>query len=587
MVHHSGLFTRSLAACAAVLLCGTASQAAQVTYTATVNNWFAPGNPYGNTYFGSTIDDDQVFVYIKTGGGTLSYFNAVSGITTAVTDGNVYNLQANLGGSNSGTFTMVGNNSARFVFGFGGKTAGTVTQPSNFVNGSDPTTPYYAGALGLFEWTNSAVGYENMDMSYEYNSGFPMSYVVVDGTAGARTRSSGIKAGSAAGIVDSLKTNFATLNSAFAIKDSGTNVTGAPAVPYPTAPPPYNSLSQAANGPYFSNNQSAVTWGSNNVTGLAPGDVWKADTNRLGTPASGTSAAVPANAHNIYTMGNSFTGYLSYLATHNSGTYSIDYTGDNGYAATLAVTDTGTAGYQLSVTNIRQGVTFNPDGSYVAGSGSAVGSFSFFAQNAVIPPGNAISGTTNDVYVGQWNDHLIQSGAPVTVDPSAVNLTTTDSTGIIASICGSISASMQYGFLGSPAYVSSLSGPAGIQGTNWWFDGAGGAFDKATVNSNLFANLWTTGVTGSSAYWDEYLRTMLQATGTLGPNDFAPYFYAYADRIAFMSPDLPTVGNAAITFNLGSVVAVPEPSVVALLSFAGATLGGLGWRRRRRGRRAV
>ena len=99
-------------------------------------------------------------------------------------------------------------------------------------------------------------------------------------------------------------------------------------------------------------------------------------------------------------VGTSFSGYFAYLATHNSGTYSIDFMGNNGYSVTPAVTDTGTAGYQLFATNIRQGVTLNPDGSYVAGSGSAVGSFSFFAQNAVIPPGNANSGTTNDVHPG-------------------------------------------------------------------------------------------------------------------------------------------------------------------------------------------
>ena len=73
--------------------------------------------------------------------------------------------------------------------------------------------------------------------------------------------------------------------------------------------------------------------------------------------------------------------------------------------------------------------------------------------------------------------------------------------------------------------------------------------------------------------------------GLSGTSAGAVYSNPYDDRFSNSGAVTLPLGNygGTLTIDLREIPAVPEPSAVALLSVAGATLGGLGWLRQRRG----
>lgn len=117
----------------------------------------------------------------------------------------------------------------------------------------------------------------------------------------------------------------------------------------------------------------------------------------------------------------------------------------------------------------------------------------------------------------------------------------------------------------------------------------GGAPSQNVWSAKANAYLNTSSGTGynTSGEWvwtnSESVINGIASTGAIYSNPYDDRFTQYAGATVI---DMDSSGGT-LTIDLREIAVVPEPSAVALLSVAGATLGGLGWLRRRRPRTAL
>lgn len=147
---------------------------------------------------------------------------------------------------------------------------------------------------------------------------------------------------------------------------------------------------------------------------------------------------------------------------------------------------------------------------------------------------------------------------------------------IAQKVYGDFAQGMLAGLVGNPTISGSMAIGA-MTSYEWW------------QNPALAYN---TGTTGNVSAWGSYVWNNSQLTRPSGPNPISGtsvggvYGSVYDDRWSrnTLNSDANTTTLQITLLPDGDLsVAVPEPSAVALLSVAGATLGVLAWRRRRLG----
>jgi hypothetical protein len=149
----------------------------------------------------------------------------------------------------------------------------------------------------------------------------------------------------------------------------------------------------------------------------------------------------------------------------------------------------------------------------------------------------------------------------------------------VGSLSGGATNPMPFGDLDiTQPVLSTLGNSATINGsTQYYFMGINTLDSLGTVAVGQTYEMGSLGLTASgdaSGIWDVYT---VQQNSPL----FKTYFF---DGGATEQPfgNLPWVGGGNYSLKLGEVAAVPEPSTLAMLGFAGLGAGGYAWRRRGR-----
>jgi hypothetical protein len=275
------------------------------------------------------------------------------------------------------------------------------------------------------------------------------------------------------------------------------------------------------------------------------------------------AASSPPQAGTGYTNVPGFNDYLGWLQSNQpAGGWRFGYDApdfpNSTYTGSLRVTGSN-GNYGLEMTDFTYGGTFT-SGSITGGT-QVTGTITYAANNSQ----QTVYGVPN--YTANWTDLAIFSAN----DPTGTAITTTGNLGSLntASVAYTVSASIGPGILGSDAYVTS--------GSNTDF-----FFKTGVTPSNILTNYFANSQFGGSTqpgFYDKYWSTMLQAGG-VSSGTYAGYFTPYDDHFSNLGV-LMDSDSGTLTWELGMAV-VPEPSAVALLAGAGATLGGLAWRRRSR-----
>lgn len=243
---------------------------------------------------------------------------------------------------------------------------------------------------------------------------------------------------------------------------------------------------------------------------------------------TGTAGALTINVSNIFS-GTANQGFYGYLANGNVNNSVVTLGGN-----------TGTSGGWLEFSN-----AFWQGGANNGLSGSQGGPNPDLINGAL-----STSGTTDSTYYGQ----------------------------IVQRALGDLQELLMVGAFGNPSVVT-------LTGTDYSFTGPLGNAPSQNVwseKSNAYFNL--TGTAGFNPL-GKYLWENSQNVSTSGTSAGAVYSNPYDDRFSNSGAVTLPLGNygGTLTIDLREISAVPEPSAVALLSVAGATLGGLGWLRQRRG----
>ena len=266
-------------------------------------------------------------------------------------------------------------------------------------------------------------------------------------------------------------------------------------------------------------------------------------------------------------------------------TGSIAATLGSGSGAQTTWYGTGTAGaLTINVSNIFSGTANQGFYGYLANGN---------VNNSVVTLGgvnNTGSGTSGggwqqfstDFWQGGGNDGGIgnQGGPSPELFTSLSTSGTTDSTyygQIVQRALGDLQELLMVGAFGNPTVVT-------LTGTDYSFTGPLGNAPSQNVwseKSNAYLNTGTAGFNPLG----KYLWENSQNVSTSGTSAGAVYSNPYDDRFSNSGAVTLPLGNygGTLTIDLREISAVPEPSAVALLSVAGATLGGLGWLRQRRG----
>lgn len=523
----------------------------QVTTSLQVVNKFNAGA----SYFGNSYSDDQVWLYFINTSTAVTYTNT-SGSSVAV----VASQPIQLSSVQNGTFSIgVGSVGTRVWAALGATNPFTSGQPQQF----QKNIPY-----ALAEWTVNGNSYDNVDVSYEDSFSFPTMLRVVNSSG---TSSAGFPAG----------TQAATVVSAL------TAALPAPVGPGGTSNPNYPSAS-ANNG---------VGWSPVSTVDATPAAVRPIGSSKYWISAADTNGNLTA-----YQYIPSFNDYLGYLQAHtpktvvSSGTiqgYYVDYSGNGGYSGYVSITGSDQA-YGIQVHDIRVNTAPSAANNWQASpsAGTATGgTLTIAANGASLPCGaSGQSGTTNTIN-GNWTDLTIATGASLINGDFAsgpVVVGTGDfspggsQVGINTTFLASISASMATGLLGSGTYMSGMwADPsagtliADPGGTMRWFN----TLTREQSTQVLFDKAWGAG----QQFYDPYWATLANLSGMQG------YLSPFNDRWSNFSPDfalLPTAGANAVTWELGMVAAVPEPSSLLLAAAGIAGLAGVGSQRRRRRVRA-
>jgi hypothetical protein len=261
------------------------------------------------------------------------------------------------------------------------------------------------------------------------------------------------------------------------------------------------------------------------VAVLGSGSTATMTTYGTGTTLQGAANPLTINVSNAVS-GTANQGFYGYLANGNV----------NNSVVTLGGDTTGTAGWRGFSNAFWQG---GENGRNVGSQGGP--------SLDLITGALATSGTTDSKFYGQ----------------------------IIQRALGDLQELLMVGAFGNPSIVT-------VTGTDYSYTGPLALAPSQNVwseKSNAYLNL-----TGSSVFnplgkylWENSLN--VSASGTSAG---AIYSNPYDDRFSNDGAVTLALGDygGTLTIDLREIPVVPEPSAVALLSVAGAMLGGLAWRRR-------
>jgi len=520
MVQHSEAITRRLAAWAAVAAAVLGLNAdADAQVTLNVVNNFAAAK--GGTYFGGHVESQDVYVYFTgIGSGDVTYNGG-----TAVTSGSGIQFSSITGGTFSLNNAIAG---ARVYAVLGTPTSSGGQAPLTLgPSGPDPSTVTYP--YSFIELTTTTGG--DADQSFLNQVSYPTRL-----SNGSQTNDWSDTT-TAQSIATAFNTKFPSAPYAPA---SGT---------VPGSGHPYN--------PYLA---TTVARSAGAVTTPISGFRVVAASN-VNNPA----ASPPPQAGTGYTNVPGFNEYLGWLQTNQPGggwqvAYNAPGFPDSTYTGRLQVTGSN-GNYGLGLSNFTYGGTFT-NGSITGGT-SVTGTITYAANNSQ----QTVFGVAD--YTANWTDLAIFSAN----DPTGGAITTTGDLGTlsVASVSYTVSASIGPGILGSDAYISSGSN------TDVFFKTS---VTPSNILSNFFANSQFGG-SSKAGFYDQYWHAMLEAGG-VSSGTYAGYFTPYDDHFSNLGVLMPS-DSGTLTWELGNPVAVPEPSVVALMTVAAAALGGRAWRKRRVG----
>ena len=589
-MRHSSRWSASRASVASLLALGTASAAhagAGTSYaTIQIQNNFGSSAANAPKYFGQTLTDAQIWLYLNADPGNLTYTNLTGG-STPFTGGHWVQLSqiqngiinADAGSSNAAIYAVI-----------------SQSQPAN---PPQPTPSCSNGcttkdlAYAALEWNFSVAGFQNADIQNIDQFSFTNRITVSSGgTPVARTGFSG--SSSTQAILQQIESTY-----------GGTGSCNYPGANFPANFPlssPGCSLPTGCDVPQYSCNglpqdyltaeastYNRMTQKIGVVTGIAAIDA--TSPYRWVGSSKTTNSALPGTYVNVLQgFGQSFEQYLTalYNSPQNASGYYVDYSGSwtgntagSGYSFTFKVTQGASGnGHGIEISNIRIGTlqSGGPSGTVSRGAGTPfAGTIAILANGepilntaldgcATVNPFSQYSGCSGGVpccnpvtnanpaanSYGLWTDAVLQTGAAVfgcngqfgsgpVITVSGFDYTSTSNQNLITTIVGQISSVLIYGII-TPTW----NPQDGAQGTNYIFAAA----NQQTVNGFVFqagagnADAWT------RALW-QYQD--LSAVPNSSPTVYcAPlYVSTYGDRFGQMKPGPSIPSGATILWELG------------------------------------
>ena len=564
------------ASIASLLALGTASAAhagAGTPYaTIQIQNNFASSLADAPQYFGQSIADDQVWLYLLADPGNLTYKNSPTSGSTPFT----HNQWVQLSQIDSGIIYAAVGSTKAVMYAVISK-----NQPLNPPNPAPPpcaSSPCTDLAYAAMEWNFSVPSQENVDIQNidQFSFTSRMTVTKPSGTPVARTGFSGSTSSQA--ILEQIQTNCGGESCNYPGANFPANYPLTPTnCPMPTGnqqgpygciglPADYLTQSQSNMGRY--NQKISVTTGIDAVDSAAY---------RWVGPSKSQDSEIPGYYVNVWQgFGNSFEPYLTALfnSPQNTSGYYVDFNGNGGYSFIFKVTQGANSNrHGIEITTIRVGTnqSDNVNGVVSRQAGTLLtGTIAILANGEPIldwaADGCPASNSNKVVnHYGLWTDAVLQTGAAVLgcygefgSGPVIMPTDNTITQELFPAIVGTMSAVLTYGII-TPEWNPADAGP----GTNYVF---------ATAQKQNQDSLFQAG-DGNADVWTRTLWQYqdLSTVPNSDPSvDGTPlYVFPYSDRFKVLNPHMTVQRDDKILWELGVPMSISSTACPADFQHSG------------------